>query len=46
MIKISRYARSRFWAVWRGEELIVVTVYKKGAMRVALELQSTGGPQP
>jgi hypothetical protein len=33
MIRISRY--NRYWAVWRGEELIAVTVYRKGAMAVA-----------
>lgn len=43
MIRISRY--NRYWAVWRGEELIAVTVYRKGAVAVAalagrLEAQS------
>jgi hypothetical protein len=46
MIRISRYARSRFWAVWRGDDLVVVTVYKKGALRVAQELAAAGGSQP
>jgi hypothetical protein len=35
MIQITRYRRTRFWAVWRGETLLAVTVYKKGAQSVA-----------
>jgi len=43
MIRISRY--NRYWAVWRGVELVAVTVYRKGAVAVAalasrLEAQS------
>jgi hypothetical protein len=33
MIRVTRY--NRYWSVWRGEELIAVTVYRKGAMAVA-----------
>ena len=33
MIRVARY--NRFWAVWRGESLIAVVVYKKGAEAVA-----------
>ena len=33
MIRVDRY--NRFWAVWRGDELIAVVVYKKGAKAVA-----------
>ena len=33
MIRIARY--NRFWAVWRGGDLIAVVVYKKGAEAVA-----------
>jgi hypothetical protein len=33
MISVARY--NRFWAVWRGDELIAVVVYKKGAKAVA-----------
>ena len=33
MISVARY--NRFWAVWRGDELIAVVVYKKGAEAVA-----------
>lgn len=38
-IHISRYRHSRFWAVWRGAELVAVTVYRKGAESVAAELR-------
>jgi len=38
-IHISRYGTSRYWAVWRGAELISVTVYRKGAQSVADQLQ-------
>ncbi|MBE2180160.1 MAG: hypothetical protein IAE97_06780 [Chthoniobacterales bacterium] len=38
-IHISRYRQTRYWAVWRGAELIAVTVYRKGARAVAAELQ-------
>ena len=38
-IHISRYGTSRYWAVWRGAELIAVTVYRKGAQSVADQLQ-------
>ena len=36
MIRIGRYNRGRYWGVWRGEELIAVTVYRKGAESVAV----------
>ena len=38
-IHISRYSTTRYWAVWRGAELIAVTVYRKGAQSVAAELR-------
>lgn len=39
VVHISRYRHTKFWAVWRGEELIAVTVYRKGAESVAGELR-------
>jgi len=43
MIRVSKY--HRFWAVWRGESLIAVVVYKKGAEAVAaLARQLEGQP--
>ncbi len=38
-IHISRYRTTRYWAVWRGAELVAVTVYRKGAQSVAAELR-------
>ena len=38
-IHISRYRTTRYWAVWRGAELVCVTVYRKGAQSVAAELR-------
>lgn len=38
-IHISRYRHTRYWAVWRGAELVAVTVYRKGAESVAAELR-------
>jgi hypothetical protein len=35
VIRVERYRQTRFWAVWRGPELVAVVVYKKGAMAVA-----------
>jgi hypothetical protein len=37
-IIITKYG-IRHWAVWLGSELVAVTVYKKGAARVAELLQ-------
>jgi hypothetical protein len=38
-IHVSRYRQTRYWAVWRGAELVAVTVYRKGARAVAAELE-------
>jgi len=37
-LRIERYAKTRFWALYDGEELVVVTVYKKGARAVQQRL--------
>jgi len=37
---VCRYG-SRYWAVCQGAELIAVTLYKKGALRVAQLLTTT-----
>ena len=43
MIRVSKY--NRFWAVWRGTDLIAVVVYKKGAEAVAtIALKLEGQP--
>lgn len=33
-IRIERYRESRYWGVWLDEELLAVTVYKRGAESV------------
>ena len=33
-LHISRYNKTRNWAVWANEELLAVTVYRKGAQAV------------
>ncbi len=38
-VHVGRYRQTRFWAVWRGSELVAVTVYRKGAQAVAAELE-------
>ena len=39
MYHVQHY-RYRFWAVYRGHELIAVTVYKRGAVEVARRLNT------
>lgn len=34
MITIGRYKNTRYWAVWKEEELIAVVCYKKGATAI------------
>jgi hypothetical protein len=38
--RIERYGRTRFWALYEGEVLLVVTVYKRGAETVRDRLQT------
>jgi hypothetical protein len=33
MLRITRYQKSRYWALWDGNELVAVVVYKKGLCR-------------
>ena len=39
-MEIQKYGR--FWAVWDGEDLVCVTVYKRGAAEVARRLNQGG----
>lgn len=39
--EVRRYGR-RYWAVWCGEQLLVVAVYKKGARAVAEAIRKLG----
>jgi hypothetical protein len=38
MLRIERYGSSRFWALYDGPDLVVVTVYKRGACEVLRRL--------
>ena len=37
-LHITQYKQSRYFALWEGEQLIAVTVYKKGAQEIARRL--------
>jgi hypothetical protein len=45
MLRIERYGSSRFWALYDGPDLVVVTVYKRGACEV-LRRQRPPPPPP
>jgi hypothetical protein len=45
-IRIGPYKESRFWGVWVGEELLVVTVYKCGAQSVANLIREASWKHP
>ena len=38
MLQITRYHKTRFWALWDGSELVAVVVYKKGATELLRRL--------
>lgn len=38
--RISHYPNSRFWAVHDGDDLVAVTVYRRGAEEVRRRLQA------
>ena len=38
MLRIARYGTSRFWALYDGQDLVVVTVYKRGATELLRRL--------
>jgi hypothetical protein len=37
-LRIERYGQSRYWAIYDGPELVVVTLYKRGALEVLRRL--------
>ena len=39
MLQITRYHKTRFWALWDGSELVAVVVYKKGATELLRRLE-------
>ena len=40
MLRIARYGNSRFWTLYDGQELVAVTVYKRGAQEVRRRLEA------
>ena len=38
MLRIERYGNSRFWALYDGQDLVVVTEYKRGAQALLRRL--------
>ena len=45
MLTYSRYKFTRFWAVYEGDELLCLTVYRKGALAV-IERITGEKPEP
>jgi|GEM_PF-1383995 len=43
MLRIERYPNSRFWALWDGQDLVAVVVYKKGAAELLRRLAGQAG---
>ena len=38
MLQVARYGKTRFWALWDGQDLVAVVVYKKGATELLRRL--------
>ena len=41
MFHITRYAKTRYWAVMCGEALVAVVLYRKGAEEIVRRLTTT-----
>jgi hypothetical protein len=39
MLRVARYKKTRYWAIWDGAELVALTVYRRGALEVLRRLQ-------
>ena len=39
MLRVERYKQTRYWAIWDGQELVALTVYRRGALEVLRRLQ-------
>ena len=39
MLRVARYKKTRYWAIWDGPELVALTVYRRGALEVLRRLQ-------
>jgi hypothetical protein len=37
---MARYGKTRFWALWDGNDLVAVVVYKKGAVELLRRLEA------
>jgi hypothetical protein len=46
MLTYSRYKFTRFWAVYDGDELLCLTVYRKGALAVIERITGTRADPP
>jgi len=44
-LRIERYKNTRPWALYDGPELVVVTVYRRGALEVLQRLQAQEPPE-
>jgi len=33
-VKVEKYKQTRYWAVWINDQLLAITVYKKGALAI------------
>jgi len=40
MLHVARYGKTRFWALWDGQDLVAVVVYKKGATELLRRLEA------
>ena len=40
MLRVARYGKSRYWALWDDQELVAVVVYKKGATELVRRLEA------
>ena len=40
MLRVARYGKSRYWALWDGNELVAVVLYKKGAAELLRRLEA------
>jgi hypothetical protein len=45
-LRIERYKHTRHWALYDGAELVVVTVYRRGAREVQRRLAARARAQP
>lgn len=39
-IRITRFRKTRYWAIWEGDELLTVTVYLKGARSILTKIKT------